>query len=1737
MRITWKSKLFAWALLPLFIVFLNARVLKADDGGVTDVATDLPTLTPTQIPDTATFTPEPDTATFTPEPDTATYTPEPDTATFTPDPDTPTFSPTPDDSTPTPTVVSTPNESAQGVFSVDGLGNCPNTGDVPSVAAIIGPLLPSNSTNWCISYAGGAIFYGGNVDSDGDPVQLWGTRLQIWKGIDASGSNLSFIGYIGDGSWNQLNSSGYYSIDIAEAAGKKASSLSLGIAGPTYIFVVVDDSPGVCGDNCGTESFDVESGDCPPPPTDSPTGTPTQTPSNTPTQEPTDVPTNTPTETPTVSVTATPCNLTVSGVVQNSSGTPIPGAEVELLVSGNSSETGFASATTGQDGSYGMSGTITDTSLQYTVEVLCSGYEDYCASLQIADCTPILNYSIILTSTEQSNQQNSCKVPDPVNTGTGQFFLDVTDLSVPGKAGLDFTFTRKYLGELVPETGPLGVGWSHNWDVYLVPQGQDMVVHFSDGKYHLLHSDGEGGYSANNGFFYTLSQAQGLWQMKGSDGTTYAFDGNYNLSSVTDHFGNAITLAYQNGLLSQITDTTGQAYDFDSDTTTGLITALHYPDPNGGGVQTLSYAYDEELLVGASGPGAGPDGYQASYDYDPSTMLMTMKKEPRSPKSYKNVRYTYDAQGRFTAIYRQSNYGGDAAGTACTQIAYGTNNDGSKQVGITQDGYSSTLQYTSGNSWSGTVVGGVAAPRHWDPNNQGLADVADMRGNVTRYTYYTGNQGLVHTSTDPTGVVTTYQYDSYGFGIVINKQTNDPNTGQSEYESNTVDNQGHITQSQVTASNGGTSTITYSYDPSGFGQWTRMTDTDGHQFERDFDANGRLIKYKDLTDDLETDTTYDSLSRVKTTTNLATGLVTTYTYDLAGNLVKTEYSGDGADSSTQAAYDDNGNRLWSEDAKGNKTTYTYSTDGTENLLSETGPILSQTGQAAYTRTYIYDPSTNQLQSTITTGSDGRGGTYSQAHTYTYVQTGCGCAYPGKLQTDTVTNATVNGQPGISLTTHYTYDADGNYNQVTDPKGNIAQYVYDVNDRLSSLTTGYGTSTARTIAYQYDGFGNRTKLTDGKSQATSFSFNGLNQLAAEAPPSGPSITYGYDGEGRLNAKHDRDNRAWAASFDGQGRMNSESFLDGSGSNIGYSYAQGGIGDSTDQTKSVTGPFGQTGFKYGHMGRLAAQSNPAPSRNLTMNYDLNGNALSLAWAYGQSTTTETFAYDEANQETKLIDWHGNQFNYYHDAAGHMTKVEYNAVQPNGSQKLLATGTFDYDGAGQQLDAIYTQAGTGQLYAKVSYAYDAAGNRTSRNTLATQASYGYDPLNQLVADSNTADIRGNIAFAYDVAGNRVSQSFAGNGAIAYSDNNSLNRIVGQSGTSEGTITYQYDAEGNVIQKVVTGASSNNGTTLYTWDGKNRLTQAAFTSTDDASQSYTIAYGYDYTNHRVSRTLTKNGTTETRGYLYYGNQLIEETKNGSTLAMYGWDQQGLISRTDANGNSLFYLWDGLGNCIGIIDQDGRLAQSYEYSAFGECLSGKDAVNAYRFVGRFGGMQDDETGLTYFWNRWYDSKTGRWMSEDPVRQGGGVNLYGYAMNCPATLLDKNGLELSFDEATNILYNEMGSYSGDGIETAYWHIASALWNGDEKYGDKKRPKTAPTTAPNLGSKGEKDVWQAMYGKVAEAKSSRFGDACKGPFHFGFGIMEIASQNGDPVVSRDGPFYNSYSTPQEPSSGAWAFTFK
>lgn len=52
----------------------------------------------------------------------------------------------------------------------------------------------------------------------------------------------------------------------------------------------------------------------------------------------------------------------------------------------------------------------------------------------------------------------------------------------------------------------------------------------------------------------------------------------------------------------------------------------------------------------------------------------------------------------------------------------------------------------------------------------------------------------------------------------------------------------------------------------------------------------------------------------------------------------------------------------------------------------------------------------------------------------------------------------------------------------------------------------------------------------------------------------------------------------------------------------------------------------------------------------------------------------------------------------------------------------------------------------------------------------------------------------------------------------------------------------------------------------------------------------------------------------------------------------------------------------------------------------------------------DAATGLYYVRNRWYDPVVGRFVSEDPIRLGGGINLYVYAENRPVNGRDPLGL-------------------------------------------------------------------------------------------------------------------------------------
>jgi RHS repeat-associated protein len=77
----------------------------------------------------------------------------------------------------------------------------------------------------------------------------------------------------------------------------------------------------------------------------------------------------------------------------------------------------------------------------------------------------------------------------------------------------------------------------------------------------------------------------------------------------------------------------------------------------------------------------------------------------------------------------------------------------------------------------------------------------------------------------------------------------------------------------------------------------------------------------------------------------------------------------------------------------------------------------------------------------------------------------------------------------------------------------------------------------------------------------------------------------------------------------------------------------------------------------------------------------------------------------------------------------------------------------------------------------------------------------------------------------------------------------------------------------------------------------------------------------------------------------------------------------------------------------------------FGTLEGGGSVPSTNAQTGFAGASTPNQTGgFVYLRNRWYDPKTGRFLTQDPIGLAGGVNLYAYAGNNPVIFSDPFGL-------------------------------------------------------------------------------------------------------------------------------------
>ncbi|GIK32698.1 MAG: hypothetical protein BroJett009_16900 [Armatimonadota bacterium] len=90
-------------------------------------------------------------------------------------------------------------------------------------------------------------------------------------------------------------------------------------------------------------------------------------------------------------------------------------------------------------------------------------------------------------------------------------------------------------------------------------------------------------------------------------------------------------------------------------------------------------------------------------------------------------------------------------------------------------------------------------------------------------------------------------------------------------------------------------------------------------------------------------------------------------------------------------------------------------------------------------------------------------------------------------------------------------------------------------------------------------------------------------------------------------------------------------------------------------------------------------------------------------------------------------------------------------------------------------------------------------------------------------------------------------------------------------------------------------------------------------------------------------------------------------------------------------------------------------YDVWGSVRSGSTTGDPkQRYCANLGHIQDDESGLIYMRARYYEPWSGRFVSEDPARDG--WNWFLYAKSNPSTFIDSDGRE-----ALAIGYNIIGN--------------------------------------------------------------------------------------------------------------------
>ena len=1010
----------------------------------------------------------------------------------------------------------------------------------------------------------------------------------------------------------------------------------------------------------------------------------------------------------------------------------------------------------------------------------------------------------------------------------------------------------------------LGVGWTHNFNVFLFRQRSEMFRSAGNGRVNKFSPVSSTSYRSTEGYFSILNRtATGFTlRYKGGASETFAMipgsstlNGQpvYWLQQMTDRLGNVTTLNYSGGLLASITNAYGRSL-------------------------TLTYSTARKLVSITD-----PLGRTTTVQYDSSNARVMRIVDPTG----KAVQYTYNALYQITRKL-------DKDGRSFT---FGYQVD--KPVSVTDGAGASLLTQTNTSNWAtDSTTLGTQLMRLYIPSTTSRTD---GNGQIWQYDY--DASGYITGVRAPDGAVTRYTYDPATLNVAT---VTDANNRTTSYQ---YDSQGNLTRETNPLGH----VTTYTYEPV-FNQMTSMTDANGRVTTYDIDpANGNRLKETDPLGGTRV-WTYDSHGNVLTETD-KNGNVSQHGYDAFGNRIQTtDAVGKPEERTTTYTYDAVGNRTTRTDDNSHTTRYAY--DALNRLVKETDPAGKITG-------YAYDGQGNRVQVTDRNGNITRfqfdlrqrlvktTDALNQSTTQTYDGNGNRVSLTDKnghattFQYDTQ-NRLVKTTDAETNVSSMQYDPVGNVLTQTDANGHATKYTYDaLNRRMSSLDAENNLT-----RYAYDSVGTPvcaectgptrgssliTQQSDANGKFTYFKYDGLDRLSrqvrkqtdiANTIDADDAVTrYSYDAHGNRLTLTEPNGNTMSTTYDGLHRTTRET--NAAGDTTRYQY------DGVNNVTRVIAPNGnQTTSTYDVLDRVT-EVNDNEGLVARYSYDFEGNRLSQCDGNLNCTTR---VYDAIYRVVQTIDALGQPTKHAYDPVGNLTQT---------TDREGNVTTYAYDDINRRIRSTDAQPFVTE------YDYDGVGNlKAIRAFNDTEdavdppqiTTYTYDAINRLVKE--TYPDAGVRSFTYDGVSNLVTRTDQ-KGQITRYHYSDLYYLTKRDYPDSGDDVMRYDLSGRMLSACREGAPDNVADTCTGWlvtfayDAANRVTATA-------QNGKIVTYVYDIPNRL--RGLTYPGgkaiteTTDFRSRL----DKIDDASSPPPIVQYSYDPGNrVLTRVYRNGSTASYSYN----------------------------------------------------------------------------------------------------------------------------------------------------------------------------------------------------------------------------------------